>query len=100
MAVSFLFLTLSSCAGACFFVRRPVTHLRGWVGGPQVPPRHTLEAVAPGDTWDVWSSPSAAAAAGQVSAGLPEYVEVVIDDEMLAVGAGAREILSNNSGCF
>ena len=27
------------------------------------------------------------------SAGVPEYVEVVIDDEMLAIGAGAREIL-------
>lgn len=61
-----------------------------------MPPRRTLDLVPPTDAWDVWRTPAETAAAAQSAAdggpGAPEFKEVMIDQEMLAVGAESSSL--------
>ena len=64
-----------------------------------MPPRRTLELVPPADPWDVWRTPTeteteteTGSGPGSERAGAPQFAEVLIDEEMLAVGAQSSSL--------
>lgn len=64
------------------------------LGSGPLPARRAVELVPPTDTWDVWRTPAEAhrRADEDGGGGAPEFVEVLIDDEMLAVGAESSSL--------
>ena len=82
---------------ALLYERRVEASELGWaadepqrLGSEPMPPRRTLDLVPPMDTWDVWRTPAEREGGG--SSGAPEFVEVMIDDDMLAVGAESSSL--------